>query len=604
MSERGAVSLAICLTITFSASVAAPLWDAPLEAQRAHTETLSASDITRYAQLLQLADQRTFDDTILRSTLTSGSAPIRAASALTLAQLAATHRADVLPLLRQALGETDAEVAANGAFGLGLAKDTSSIDALSAAVARGGEVGRAAAWSLGEIGAPAESALHELLLKHGMAPAVESELLTAEAKMRPPEMSVVLPYLASKNMLVRWAAVYAIARRRNPGGVRALLTLKGDAQVRAEIANGLTHQAAGDSLREEALRVLAQLVLDDYPSVKINAIRAIATYGGIGAVPISRAVSDRDPNVRMAAAQAAGRVLGTDPDQWRDMWGADTTLAYRTAILTSALQAGTVLPEVEKWRSDKRWEYRAASVLVWSDASDTLQGKTVALIAAGDPDGRIRAAAYQVLGSLDPQSRDSVVQRILQTAQSDTDLAAREGNPNYHRVPTAIDSANAHRPISWYETVVREVVQPTLQGHPRGITMVTTQGTISWSMLGVDAPLTVYNFLTLAKRGYFNKLRFHRVVPNFVAQSGDPRGDGNGGPGYAIRDELNRETYVRGTVGMALSGPDTGGSQFFMTLSSQPHLDGHYPVFARVVTGLAAMDGIAQGDVIQSVTAQ
>jgi len=338
--------------------------------------------------------------------------------------------------------------------------------------------------------------------------------------------------------------------------------------------------------------------------VRINAIRAIATYGGIGTVPVTRAIADRDPNVRFAAAQAAGKVLGTDPEQWRDLWNADTSFDYRSAILASSLQAGAPLPEVDKWRTDKRWQYRAASVLVWSDASDTLQGKTIALIAAGDPDGRIRAAAYQVLGSLDPQGRDSVVQRILLTAQSDSDLAAREGNPNYHRIPTAIDSANLSRPISWYETVVREVVLPTLQGRPRGITMVTDKGTVSWLMLGVDAPLTVYNFITLAQRGYFNKMRFHRVVPNFVAQGGDPRGDGNGGPGYAIRDELNRESYVRGAVGMALSGPDTGGSQFFMTLSPQPHLDGRYPLFARVVTGLAAMDGIAQGDLIQSVTVQ
>jgi len=596
MSERVGVSLVVGLCFV--------VWASPVAAQRSRTETLSSAEVTQYARILQVADQRQVDDTALRSALASSSAPIRAAASLTAAQLVGTHRDEVLPILRQSLTASDAEVAANAALGLGLAFDSTSVDALASTSARGGELARAAVWALGEIGAPASGALRALLAKHGEQPVVIAELLVAESKIRPLDVSTVLPYVTNKNMLVRWAAVYALARRRSPAGVRPLLTLKGDANVRAEIASGLTHQAAGDSLRQDALHVLAQLVLDDYPNVRINAIRAIATYGGIGTVPVMRAASDRDPNVRLAAAQAMGRVLGTDLDQWRDLWGADTSFAYRTHILTSALQAGVQMPEVELWRRDKRWQYRAASVLVWSDASDTLQGKTIALIAAGDPDGRIRSAAYQVLGSLDPDGQDSVVRRILAVAQSDSDVAAREGNPNYHRVPTAIDSANTHRPLSWYETVVREVVLPTLQGRPRGVTLLTDRGTVSWSMLGVDAPLTVYNFLTLAKQGYFNNTRFHRVVPNFVAQGGDPRGDGNGGPGYAIRDELNRTPYVRGTVGMALSGPDTGGSQFFMTLSLQPHLDGHYPAFARVVTGLAAMDGIAQGDAVRTMTVQ
>jgi cyclophilin family peptidyl-prolyl cis-trans isomerase len=91
-------------------------------------------------------------------------------------------------------------------------------------------------------------------------------------------------------------------------------------------------------------------------------------------------------------------------------------------------------------------------------------------------------------------------------------------------------------------------------------------------------------------------MRFHRVVPDFVVQAGDPRGDGWGGPGYALRDEINRLRYQRGAVGMALSGPDTGGSQFFVTLSPQPHLDGGYTVFGAIVDGEALLDVIRQGD--------
>ena len=94
-----------------------------------------------------------------------------------------------------------------------------------------------------------------------------------------------------------------------------------------------------------------------------------------------------------------------------------------------------------------------------------------------------------------------------------------------------------------------------------------------------------------------------RVVPNFVIQGGDPRNDMNGGPGYAIRDEINLQKYTRGAVGMALSGPDTGGSQFFITHSPQPHLDGGYTIFARLTSGMTAVvDQIERGDVVETVT--
>jgi len=129
----------------------------------------------------------------------------------------------------------------------------------------------------------------------------------------------------------------------------------------------------------------------------------------------------------------------------------------------------------------------------------------------------------------------------------------------------------------------------------------TTKGSFTIELLAEDAPLNVDNFVQLAKRGYFNGIAFHRVVPNFVIQGGDPRGDGNGGPGYQIRCEINQVPYERGAVGMALSGKDTGGSQWFVTHSPQPHLDGGYTVFGNVIAGMNVVDNIVRGDVIQSV---
>jgi cyclophilin family peptidyl-prolyl cis-trans isomerase len=132
--------------------------------------------------------------------------------------------------------------------------------------------------------------------------------------------------------------------------------------------------------------------------------------------------------------------------------------------------------------------------------------------------------------------------------------------------------------------------------------LTTEKGTFTIDLLPEDAPLTVDNFIKLANAKYFDGLEVHRVVPNFVMQDGDPRGDGNGGPGWSIRCEINIAPYERGAVGMALSGKDTGGSQWFVTHSPQPHLDGGYTVFGRVnEKDMKIVDNIVRGDRILTV---
>jgi cyclophilin family peptidyl-prolyl cis-trans isomerase len=118
------------------------------------------------------------------------------------------------------------------------------------------------------------------------------------------------------------------------------------------------------------------------------------------------------------------------------------------------------------------------------------------------------------------------------------------------------------------------------------------------------APTTVARFLGLVDDGFYDGLTFHRVVPAFVVQGGDPRGDGYGGPGWSQRCEDNRVPYERGTVGMALAGRDTGGSQFFITLAPQPHLDGRYTAFGRVVEGMEVVERVLRGEVMRRVRRQ
>ena len=117
-----------------------------------------------------------------------------------------------------------------------------------------------------------------------------------------------------------------------------------------------------------------------------------------------------------------------------------------------------------------------------------------------------------------------------------------------------------------------------------------------------DAPKTVENFVTLAKKGFYDNLTFHRVVPDFVVQGGCPKGDGTGGPGYSIKAEFNKQKHDRGVVAMARSqDPDSAGSQFYITLAPAHQLDGNYTVFGKVLNGMNVVDGIRIGDKIKSV---
>ncbi len=161
---------------------------------------------------------------------------------------------------------------------------------------------------------------------------------------------------------------------------------------------------------------------------------------------------------------------------------------------------------------------------------------------------------------------------------------------------------NTGRTLEDYRGIARRyLVAIDSTRFPRVTIEVVDREPIVVELYGPDAPLTVANFLRLVDRGYFDGIRFHRVVPNFVIQAGDPRGDGNGGPGWSIRDEINRRRYNAWTVGMALSGPDTGGSQWFITLAGEPHLDGGYTVFGRLRGGTANAVKVVQGDQIRRI---
>ena len=142
-------------------------------------------------------------------------------------------------------------------------------------------------------------------------------------------------------------------------------------------------------------------------------------------------------------------------------------------------------------------------------------------------------------------------------------------------------------------------------------TIETEKGDIVIELFAEDAPKTVNNFVFLSREGFYNGTTFHRVIPGFMAQGGDPTGTGTGGPGYTFEDEFSQHRHGTGVISMANSGPNTNGSQFFITYAPQPHLDGKHTVFGQVTKGMDVlnkltpkdpMDLSTKGDVIIKIT--
>lgn len=133
-------------------------------------------------------------------------------------------------------------------------------------------------------------------------------------------------------------------------------------------------------------------------------------------------------------------------------------------------------------------------------------------------------------------------------------------------------------------------------------TIETKKGDLVLELFASDVPRTVNNFVFLAREGFYDGVTFHRVIADFMAQGGDPTGTGTGGPGYTFADEFSEHTHVTGALSMANAGPNTNGSQFFITYAPQPHLNGKHSVFGQLIEGMDVLKEIKQGDVITQIT--
>ncbi|MGI8787460.1 MAG: peptidylprolyl isomerase [Pyrinomonadaceae bacterium] len=210
------------------------------------------------------------------------------------------------------------------------------------------------------------------------------------------------------------------------------------------------------------------------------------------------------------------------------------------------------------------------------------------LVALNESDFLVRRKALQIIKANDLAKTDAALKIQLDKTEKNRGTVEPFNDSSRSRLGVILNT-----PTDYLRAVSRSNAKAIIK---------TEKGNFTIELLPTDAPLTVDNFIKLAKANYFNGVSVHRVVPNFVVQDGDPRGDGNGGPGWEIRDEINEIPYERGAVGMALSGKDTGGSQWFVTHSPQPHLDGGYTVFGRVnETNMKIVDTIVRGDKILTV---
>ncbi len=299
------------------------------------------------------------------------------------------------------------------------------------------------------------------------------------------------------------------------------------------------------------------------------------------AAPLERtAWARRDPAPRVRAAALSA------------LAGVAEQPAARAAVVdmlqdTAALVRSTALGVLSRSATARDAE-RAASLYRVDSLETTRPVRSAAL--------RVIAAAWR----RDSLAFDDSLKAALSRWTAPSDPAVRAGVRDV--APLAHWSAVelVPRSVAEYERIAARWLSTSSATASRA-RLHTARGVITLDLLASDAPVTVDNFVQLARRGWFDGTRFHRVIPGFVAQDGDPTGTGSGGPGTTLRDELNRHRYERGAVGMALSGPDTGGSQYFLTLTPQPHLDGGYTVFARVVDGLRVMDELLLGDRILRV---
>lgn len=344
-----------------------------------------------------------------------------------------------------------------------------------------------------------------------------------------------------------------------------------DAEVIADTVDATTV----DPGRRARVARLLQLAGDRESARATPALAALAEIDDPSVLPSLRtALTSDDPGV-LAAAATAVAVRSVDASK-RDL----DAVSLLEAIVEQRTEAGAL-------------EARLAAI-------EALGALARTAVASVDPNPTQTAPAA---------NRDSPwLARTIVPLAADANVAvrrrAREALLGHEQLLVEFDreerGASASRDAPFSAQLLDAAVELRAEGIA-GLRVSTSAGTFTIEFAGVAAPINQANLVTLARAGYYEGLSFHRVVPGFVVQGGDPRGDGYGGPGHVVPCEWSNLHYERGTVGIALAGKDTGGSQFFVTQTPQPHLDARYTVVGQVGEGLEVIDLLLPGDRIETV---
>jgi cyclophilin family peptidyl-prolyl cis-trans isomerase/HEAT repeat protein len=432
-----------------------------------------------------------------------------------------------------------------------------------------------------------------------------------------------------------------------PESIATLWTAAQDPRTAVRIASLLAlaaalEQSPGASLPEGAPERLLALSSDTNPNLAVPAL-ALSRW----------AVADRDVFRRLWSIASSGRgrrqqvaltaLMASLGEKSKDLVDAaiaspDPFLRGTAAESLSVLPAADAASRRARLAADPDVFVRLKVLEGLRTPESVAQNRTLVDAALADPDPGVQAAAVDALAQLEDPAvllviRDAVVRSATAPhlapdvgIEAITAAEARASDPAARAI---VEAAYAHPSVLVSRLARRSLVRKfhadpaafpwktypakdpeeyaraaASEREPAPVVRIQTErGTFVVRLAPAAAPLTVQNFLSLARRGYFDGVRIHRVAPGFVVQDGDPTGTGNGGPGYEIRDELTATPYETGTVGMALAGPDTGGSQWFVTQAPEPHLDGAYTVFGRVIGGMEEIvDRIEQGDRIVRVS--
>ncbi len=627
---------------------------AAAKARPSSVSTRVAAPLPRVAWIEQRAAER--DTTGLALALRGGAvAGTRAVAARALGRIG--DRSSV-PALIAALSDVSGEVRGQAAFALGLIGDSTAAPALGLRWEKERDllVRQTLLTSMGLIGASGSASYVTRALSAKIQPERWSAALAAGRLRNPALASPLSTHVDEPRPEMRWRVAYALGRIGARGGADALRRLARDP---SEIVRYHAARALGEVGDSASAEFLTSLLKDRAWRVRVNAVYAL---GALGARGTGRSVAAllRDPSahVRWEAALALGAMRDSTaaPALTRALSDSSVGVIQGAARALLQIQGERAIPEIAPELDLLPGFLRSGLVEALGpipgalalqtliararDTTDVTQAQGAITALAGRKEDaktsipvlreRLKARDFTIVSS----AADALAQ--LGDSVSVPDLAAlltRSGTTEDADIRASAAGAlatlktkDALAALAFArrdpERRVRETACAALGLSPDSIGLVknpllrsaggaaapavalihTEKGIVVIALDHAHAPLTVENFVRLARSKYFDGTAFHRVVPNFVAQAGCPRGDGWGGPGYEIPCEYNDRPYAVGTVGMALSGKDTGGSQWFITLSPQPRLECRYTVFGEVKQGMDVVERLMPGDRILRVT--